>query len=261
MNMLTVESLAAQLQTLGVASGHTVMVHASLSKVQDWICGGVDAVIQAFDRVLGPDGTLAMPTHSSDNSEPSDWQHPPVPSDWWPLIREHTPAFNADTTPTRQMGLLAETFRRYPGTRRSGHPQLSIAARGRHAAYLTADHLLTDGWGEQSPYAKLLALDAYVLLLGVLHGNNSTLHLAEHRASWPSKRRIARGAAISVNGARRWATFEDLDEDAGDFNTIGAAYESAIGYAPGLIGQAETRYLRLRPLVDFAVAWMNTNRT
>ena len=44
-------------------------------------------------------------------------------------------------------------------------------------------------------------------------------------------------------------------------NTIGAAYESKIGYTPGLIGQAETRYLRLRPLVDFAVAWMNANRT
>jgi aminoglycoside 3-N-acetyltransferase len=71
---------------------------------------------------------------------------------------------------------------------------------------------------------------------------------------------MPRGAAIAVSGVRRWATFEDLDEDSSDFNTLGAAYEAEINYSPGLIGQAETRYLRLQPLVDFAVAWMNANR-
>lgn len=260
MDMLTAEALAGQLQTLGLARGHTVIVHASLSQIRGWICGGVEAVIQAFDRVLGPEGTLAMPAHSSDNSEPSNWRNPPVPQAWWPLIRQHMPPYHPDTTPTRQMGILAETFRRYPGTRRSWHPQVSLSARGKHALYLTAEHPLTDGWGEQSPYAKLLTLDAHVLLLGVLHGNNSMLHLAEQRAHWPSKRCVSRGASISVNGERHWATFEDLDENPADFNTIGAAYEAKIGYRAGFIGRAETRYLRLRPLVDFAVAWMNANR-
>lgn len=261
MNIITVDSLTAQLEALGVAPGHTVIVHASLSKVQDWICGGTNAVVQAFERALGPGGTLVMPAHSSDNTEPSEWHNPPVPEDWWPVIRAHMPAYDPETTVTRKMGALAEMFRRYPGTRRSGHPQLSIAARGEKSAYLTAEHLLTDAFGETSPYAKLVELDAHVLLLGVDHSNNSTLHLAETRAQWPSKSRKTQGAAIRVNGQRRWVTFDDWADDASDFHRIGADYEASMGYRPGRIGQAETRYLRLRPLVDFAVEWMSTNRT
>jgi aminoglycoside 3-N-acetyltransferase len=261
MDMLTVESLATAFEDLGVRQDHTVMVHASLSKVQDWICGGIDAVIQAFDRVLGERGTLVMPAHSAGNSEPSEWRNPPVPEDWWPLIRAHMPPYHPDTTQTRRMGVLAETFRRYPGTRRSGHPQVSVAARGKHAAWLTAEHLLTDGFGSTSPYAKLAELDAYVLLLGVGHSNNSTLHLAETRAAWPSKSRKVQGAAVSVNGERRWVTFEDWAEDADDFDRIGAAYEAGIAYTPGRVGQAEARYLRLRPLVEFAVGWIEKNRS
>lgn len=261
MQILTVDSLAGQLDRLGVGAGHTVMVHASLRAVQDWICGGVDAVIQAFHLVLGERGTLAMPAHSSDNSEPSEWQNPPVPEEWWPVIREHMPPYNPETTTTYQMGVLAETFRRYPGTRRSGHPQMSLAARGRHAAYLTADHLLTDSLGETSPYARLVELDAWVLLLGVGHANNTLLHLAEHRATWPSKRRKPNATAMSIGGARRWVTYDDLDLNAEDFERIGAAYEAQIGYTPGRIGQAETRYLRAQPLIAFAAEWMSANRS
>jgi len=202
-----------------------------------------------------------MPAHSSANSEPSDWRHPPVPEEWWPIIREQTPAYHPDMTCTREMGILAETFRRYPGTRRSAHPQMSLAARGKHAAYLTSDHVLTDSVGETSPYARLLELDALVMLIGVHHCNNTTLHLAEYRANWPSKHKLTSGAAVLVSGERRWVTYEDLDKESGDFVQIGTDYEASIGYVPGRIGQAETRCMRLRPLVDFAVAWMNENRS
>ncbi|MBK8138998.1 MAG: AAC(3) family N-acetyltransferase [Chloroflexi bacterium] len=259
--LLTVETLAAQFRALGLDSGHTVIVHASLSKVKDWICGDIQAIIEAFERVLGAGGTLVMPAHSSANSDPADWRHPPVPPEWWPIIREQTPAYQPEMTTTRQMGMLAETFRRYPGTRRSAHPQMSLAARGKHAAYLTADHLLTDSVGETSPYARLLELDAHVLLLGVDHGNNTMLHVAEHRATWPSKQKTARGAAVLINGERRWVTFEDFDDDGSDFEQLGAEYEAKIGYTPGKIGQADSRYLRLRPLIDFAVGWLTVQRT
>lgn len=58
-----------------------------------WTIGGAEAVILALLRVLGNDGTLMMPTHTSENTEPSYWQHPPVPENWWNTIREHKPAY------------------------------------------------------------------------------------------------------------------------------------------------------------------------
>ncbi len=41
-----------------------------------------------------------------------------------------------------------------------------------------------------------------------------------------------------------------------DFATLGAAYEAAHQLAPAAVGQAPTRFLRQRPLVDWAVSWI-----
>ncbi|RMG87886.1 MAG: aminoglycoside N(3)-acetyltransferase [Chloroflexi bacterium] len=256
---LTVQSIAEQLRACGLQAGQTVLVHSSMSSL-GWISGGAVAVIQALLQVLGEDGTLMMPTHTTSNTEPKYWQNPPVPAHWWPIIREHRPAYDPTITPTRMMGAIAELFRTWPGAIRSAHPAFSFAAIGPNAAYLTAGHSLEDGLGEASPIGKLYELDGYVLLLGVPHSNNTSLHLAEYRADWPGKRTVRQGAAMLVDGERRWVEYDDLDLDADDFQTIGAAYERQIGYTPCRVGRATVRFLRQRPLVDFAVEYMNANR-
>src|SRR4051794_18533469 len=86
----TRESLRADLEGLGLPAATTVMVHSSLSAL-GFVCGGAHTVVQSLLEVIGPDGTLMMPTHSGDLSDPAEWVDPPVPEAWWDTIRTRMP--------------------------------------------------------------------------------------------------------------------------------------------------------------------------
>ena len=253
----TRKSLAADLRTLGVKTGMIVLVHSSLSSI-GWVNGGSVAVVQALLDVITPDGTLIMPAHSGEYSDPSHWQHPPVPEAWWQIIRETMPAFDPRFTPTRSMGRIAETFRTWPDAVRSLHPQDSFAASGRHAEFITANHVLEDGLGDRSPLARIYDLDGHVLLLGVAHGNNTSFHLGEYRA--PGGKMITQGAPIVENDQRVWKAFQALELDSDCFDELGADFDKVHPVKIGLVGSATTRLFSQRAAVDFAQEWIARKR-
>jgi aminoglycoside 3-N-acetyltransferase len=258
----TRESLRGQLRDLGVRPGSVLLTHSSFAAL-GWVCGGPVALAQALLDVLGPDGTLVVPTHTPENSDPEGWRHPPVPESWWPVIRDEMPGFDPAITPSRWMGLLAETVRTWPGALRSDHPHTSFAAVGRDAAAVVADHQLDEMLGDASPVGRVYRLDGDVLLLGVGHESNSSLHLAEYRVAVPKRTR--HGAAVRTRAGdggwtRTWTWWEDVDVDERDFVDVGADFDGSGATMLGRVGGAVCRLLRQRELVDFAVDWFTRHR-
>jgi aminoglycoside 3-N-acetyltransferase len=250
-------SIAADLRALGVTPSCVLLVHSSLSSL-GWVCGGPVAVASALLDVLGPSGTLVVPTHTAGNSDPSGWENPPIPQSWWPTVREQMPAFDPRLTPSTGMGAVAELVRTWPGAIRSEHPQTSFAALGPHAEQITAGHRPESGMGEDSPLGRLYDLEARVLLLGTGHASSSSFHLAEYRV--PTPRRHQTAAAVSTPTGRTWIAYDDVDVESDDFEALGAAFDATGRTRVGPVGAAEARLLGQRDAVDFAVGWLQQHR-
>src|SRR4030095_3288836 len=118
--------------------------------------GGPLGLIEALHAALGPRGTLVMPSMTDDDDR----------------------VFDPATTPAHSMGIVADSFWRLPGWRRS-NLFASFAASGPHAVRITADHPPVQPHGPESPVDRVRALDGQILLLGVGHDANTTVHLAE----------------------------------------------------------------------------------
>lgn len=255
------DRIESDLISLGVAPGIVVIVHSSLGAL-GWVCGGARTVITALQNVIRSYGTLIMPTHSGDLSDPESWENPPVPKSWWPTIRESMPAFSAELTPTRAMGTIPELFRTFPAVLRSNHPHVSFAAWGERAVEILSDQPLEFSLGEESPLARIYDADGYVLLLGVGFDANTSIHLAEYRAAYPPKERVTLGAPVIVDGHRRWKSFTDINYKADDFAEVGKAFAKSHKQSvrTGLVANARSVLMSQRELVDFAAKWMHTHR-
>lgn len=254
----TVSSLAVELRDLGVAPGDTLLVHSSLSAI-GYVAGGAPAVVDALMAVLTERGTLVMPTHTTQYTDPEYWENPPVPDDWVETIRETRPAYRLEVTPTRGMGAIAECFRSYPDVLRSEHPIYSFAAWGADADEIVGDHGFDRGLGENSPLARVYDHDGDVLLLGVDHDRNTSLHLAEYRTNLEVEKVVSE-APVLEDGQRTAVQIEDIETDSDDFAELGADFENDVGITEGAVGAATAKLIAQRAIVDYAVDWFETNR-
>lgn len=259
MKTVTKTGIVADLKKLGLKQGDTVMVHTALKSI-GYVCGGAQTVIEALIEVVGEDGTIMMPTQSWKNLDPEIGVHWDADEADWNTIRENWPAYDKNLTPTNTMGAVAEMFRSWPGAIRSDHPARSVAAWGKHAKYLTEKHDLSNIFGEGSPVGKLYELDGKVLLIGVDYDKNTSIHLADVRAEYPSKHNSTEHSAIMENGQRVWKAYDTLFVDGEDFVDIGHVFEEEHDVQKGCVGEAWSRLMNQRELVDFSVQWIEANR-
>lgn len=259
---ITESDILSDLHDMGVLAGEVLLVHSALRAVageRSMVLGGPVAIVEALQRTLGREGTLVMPAFSADYSEPSSWINPPAPAAWWPLVRQHWPAYRPDQTPTHRIGVVAETFRAMRDVLRSEHPHSSFCAWGAHASDLLRDHRPEAGLGENSPLGALYRMDARALLFGCGWGSNTCFHLAEYRMRREPPR-VRQGAPLLEDGARRWVEWDDLDIDARDFEALGEAFEQSGKVQLGRVGRATARLFSVRSAVDFARRWLDRHR-
>ncbi|MEM9627097.1 MAG: AAC(3) family N-acetyltransferase [Pseudomonadota bacterium] len=160
------QSLTAELDRLPISTGAAVLVHSSL-KALGYVEGGpgtvVEALIEAVCERRG--GTLMLPTFSIDGTMHRT------------LISGRM--FDQRSTPSN-LGAIPEAFRRHPGIQRSLHPTHSFAALGPKAEALTKDHHRAgSSFGDDTPMAKLLAGNGYLLGLGTDLGRVTFYHCLE----------------------------------------------------------------------------------
>src|SRR5690242_7254121 len=179
------------------------MVHASLSSL-GWVVGGSQTVVEALRQCLGPSGTLCAQ---------ASWEDIPFglagwPAAWRGVYEAEMPPFDpALSASAPYEGRLAERIRTWPGARRGASPGTGLAAIGARAAELTAGHRLDDAFGAGTPYARLVALDAQIVLLGAPLHAISLLHHAEAIARAPKRTTTYR---LPIAG-RGWVEIRDID--------------------------------------------------
>jgi aminoglycoside N3'-acetyltransferase len=231
---LSRSEVAAQLRHLGVKRGGVLLVHTSFRAVRP-LEGGPLGLIEALRDALGPEGTLVMPSWTELDDEP----------------------FDAFTTPSaRDLGVVAQTFWRLPDVHRSDHFH-AFAAAGPQAAFITADPLPLPPHIPASPVGRVHDLQGQVLLLGVGHDANTTLHLAELIAGVPY--RTPSYCTVLENGRATRIDYGENNHCCVRFALADDWLRARGLQKEGRVGQADARLSQSCDIVSVALEYLSVN--
>ncbi|MEA4910254.1 MAG: AAC(3) family N-acetyltransferase [Chloroflexi bacterium] len=232
--------IVSGLRQLNLNPSRPVIVHASLSSFGE-VRGGVETLLGALlgsvEAVMAPSftyKTMLIPETGPENNglaygsgkdanRMAEFFRPDMPAD--PL-----------------MGVLPEALRKHPAARRSGHPILSFCGVNVPAA-LAAQSLAEP----LAPVRVLYERDGWVLLLGVNHTVNTSIHYAEQLAGRKSFTRWA----LTLNGIR----------ECPHFPSCSLGFEAAAPLFSGIthtvqIGDACVQALPLQAMVTRVVQYL-----
>lgn len=231
---ITYRDLVRALRELSLEKNRPVLVHSSLSSL-GWVHGGaeivVGAMLEMFNTVIAPTftyKTMIVPEKGPPDNAVVYGAH----RDRNKMAEFFGPELPAD----RLMGIISETLRRHPDALRSGHPILSFC--GINARDYLSIQKVTE------PLATIAALydaDAWVLLVGVDHRSNTSIHLGERMA----------GRKMFV----RWALMPDMIVTCPNFPSCSEGFNPIAALIDPftrnvMIGNALVQAIAMRDLID-----------
>jgi len=241
--IVTKRDIIDGLKRVGLKRGANVIVHSSL-KSFGRVDGGADSVVDALIETVGDKGTVMMPCFTY------DWQ-PGQKFDW----------SKAQSTWT---GKIPTTFGQRPGTKRGKHPLYDVAVRGPLADWIIkVNDRIPMGWGENKIYYQMMEKNGSVLLLGVDHNANSTIHICQELADVPyiaNKKPMSRMTLDELMALPRDKQEEIIElhmstmETQKDFNRIEPVLEAAGKIRKTKIGSADVRYMYSKDLIELGTA-------
>jgi aminoglycoside N3'-acetyltransferase len=220
--------LADQLRALGVGPGGVLLVHTSFRAMRP-VEGGPRGLIAALRDALGPAGTLVMPSWSGNDDQPFDPATAPASPD---------------------LGVVADVFWRLAGVRRSPHC-FAFAAAGPDAERITAGALPIPPHAAASPVGRVHELGGRVLLLGVGHDADTTLHLAELLAGVPY--RVPKHCTVLRDGRPVRIDYGENDHCCARFALVDDWLRARNLQTEGRVGRAHARLARSRDIVAVAL--------
>lgn len=232
---ITQSQLVQQLLDLGVMPGGVLLIHCAFSKVKP-VEDGPRGLIGALQVALGPDGTLVMPSMPDSGEQPFDPQH----------------------TPCLGMGIVAHTFWQQPGVRRSDSPH-SFAASGPQAAHITSPQPIDIAHGIDSPVGRVYELNGQVLLLGVNHDDDTTVHLGELLGG--VRYRVKKTFPVLRNGRVTQVEYGENDHCCQNFRLVDGWLDVEGLQRRSQVGFAEARLARSRDIVRVVTEQVGRNET
>ncbi len=218
---------------IGLNPNQPVIVHAALSTIGE-IRGGAETVLGALlsmtRGVMAPTftyKTMIIPEFGPINNAMTYGGG---------ARNRHAEFFRPDMPCDPSMGILPETIRTHPDALRSTHPIMSFAGIGVEKALRSQTYQ-----DPMAPIGVLASEGGQVLLIGVNHTSNTSIHYAERLAS---RKQFVRWA-LTPQGVRECPYFNGCSE----------GFEKAAPYLAAItrtttLGSATIRAIPLAPMLQ-----------
>ena len=240
---LSQSDIAEGLRRVGLKAGDIALVHSAM-RTFGYIEGGAPTAVEALLEVLGPRGTLVVPTFTFAHEAEDD------------------PIIDPRKDPS-EMGIISETARLRPDALRSTAFRHSFAAIGPRARVITEVDPSLSSFDLRSSFGVMLALNTQVLLFGMTYTSSTSHHFAEWVCEVPYRRTIpmtvkvrrADGSLVS----QPMIDYQPKSEGGSyygsrgpDFNRLGKMLEDRGLVGRTFIGNAAVRRFAMRDLLDLA---------
>ncbi len=232
------------LRAVGLKASDTVYVISAL-----WRLPGLDGFetegdasavfYEALRAVVEDSGTIVAPTSSQN------------------LCNTSIP-FDVRTTPSFERGLFPEYVRQLPDARRSFHPFTSYTAVGRNAGSIT-ENVTRHAYGPETPEARMIAIGAKFLTLGVGPNIITTVHHVEHMMGVPYRYHkeflhpVVRGRETPTEPFYQFVWYRDADVQASQNRRLFARLEGKLQINQAQLGRGKISCLSLSDFYELSI--------